>query len=78
MFAGLLVLGVGKLMYQSWIDAQTEKNNLLKREIVKLDAQIADIQDLETRKQRLGRAHGDHRESCSAAGRKSCTCSMKW
>ena len=30
-----------------------EKNNLLKKEIVKLDAQIADIQDLENRKQRL-------------------------
>ncbi len=43
----------GKLVYSSWIDAQTEKNNLLKKEIVKLDAQIADIQDLETRKQRL-------------------------
>ncbi len=43
----------GKLVYSSWIDAQSEKNNLLKKEIVKLDAQIADIQDLETRKQRL-------------------------
>jgi type IV pilus assembly protein PilN len=40
-------------VYSSWIDAQNEKNNLLKKEIVKLDAQIADIQDLETRKQRL-------------------------
>ncbi len=43
----------GKLVYSSWIDAQNQKNNLLKKEIVKLDAQIADIQDLETRKQRL-------------------------
>ncbi|HEX4243185.1 MAG TPA: PilN domain-containing protein [Steroidobacteraceae bacterium] len=43
----------GKLLYGGWIDAQNEKNALLKREIVKLDAQIADIQDLETRKQRL-------------------------
>lgn len=43
----------GKLVYSSWIDAQTEKNNLLKKEIVKLDSQIADIQDLENRKQRL-------------------------
>jgi type IV pilus assembly protein PilN len=43
----------GKLMYSSWIDAQTEKNNLLKKEIVKLEAQIADILDLENRKQRL-------------------------
>src|SRR5271154_7337107 len=43
----------GKLLYSSWTDSQTEKNNLLKKEIVKLDAQIADIQDLENRKQRL-------------------------
>ena len=52
-FAGVLVMGAGKLLYSSWIDAQIEKNNLLKKEIVKLDAQIADIQDLENRKQRL-------------------------
>ena len=52
-FAGVLFMGAGKLLYSGWIDAQTEKNNLLKREIVKLDAQIADIQDLENRKQRL-------------------------
>jgi type IV pilus assembly protein PilN len=43
----------GKLVYSSWIDAQNEKNNLLKKEIVKLDAEIADIQDLEERRQRL-------------------------
>jgi type IV pilus assembly protein PilN len=43
----------GKLVYSSWIDAQNEKNNLLKKEIVKLDAEIADIQDLEDRRQRL-------------------------
>jgi type IV pilus assembly protein PilN len=52
-FAGILFMGAGKLLYSGWIDAQTEKNNLLKREIVKLDAQIADIQDLENRNQRL-------------------------
>jgi type IV pilus assembly protein PilN len=52
-FAGILFMAGGKLVYSSWIDAQTEKNNLLKKEIVKLDAQIADIQDLENRKQRL-------------------------
>jgi type IV pilus assembly protein PilN len=46
-------VGVGKLLYAGWIDAQTAKNDLLKKEIVKLDAQIADIQDLENRKQRL-------------------------
>ena len=50
--AGIFVLG-GKLVYSSWTDAQIEKNNLLQKEIVKLDAQIADIQDLENRKQRL-------------------------
>ncbi len=50
--AVIFVVG-GKLIYSSWIDAQTEKNNLLKKEIIKLDAQIADIQDLENRKQRL-------------------------
>lgn len=52
-FAGILFMGGGKLVYSSWIDSQNEKNNLLKKEIVKLDAQIADIQDLENRKQRL-------------------------
>jgi len=50
--AVIFVLG-GKLLYSSWIDSQTAKNNLLKKEIVKLDSQIADIQDLENRKQRL-------------------------
>ena len=48
----IFVIG-GKLLYASWIDSQTAKNELLKKEIVKLDAQIADIQDLENRKQRL-------------------------
>jgi type IV pilus assembly protein PilN len=50
--SALFVLG-GKLLYTGWTDAQNAKNNLLKKEIVKLDAQIADIQDLENRKQRL-------------------------
>ncbi|HEX4151893.1 MAG TPA: PilN domain-containing protein [Steroidobacteraceae bacterium] len=49
----IIVAGVGKVVYSSWIDAQTEKNNLLKKEIVQLDSEIADIQDLEARKQRL-------------------------
>lgn len=53
LFAGILFMACGKLVYSGWIDAQNEKNNLLKKEIVKLDAQIADIQDLENRKQRL-------------------------
>jgi type IV pilus assembly protein PilN len=48
----LFALG-GKLMYSSWIESQTAKNNLLKKEIGKLDAQITDILDLENRKQRL-------------------------
>jgi type IV pilus assembly protein PilN len=51
--AAVVLIGVGKLMYASWTDAQLAKNELLKKEIVKLDAQIADIQDLENRKQRL-------------------------
>src|ERR1700728_5269086 len=51
--AAAVFVGGGKLVYSSWIDAQTEKNNLLKKEIVQLDSEIADIQDLETRKQRL-------------------------
>jgi type IV pilus assembly protein PilN len=51
--AGCLVVVLGKLLYSGWTDAQNNKNNILKKEIVKLDAQIADIQDLETRKQRL-------------------------
>lgn len=52
-FAGILFMLGGRLVYSGWIDSQNEKNNLLKKEIVKLDAQIADIQDLENRKQRL-------------------------
>ncbi len=51
--AGAVVAGGAKVVYSSWIDAQNDKNNLLKKEIVKLDAEIADIQDLENRKQRL-------------------------
>ena len=49
----IIVAGAGKVVYSSWIDAQMEKNNLLKKEIVQVDAAIADIQDLEARKQRL-------------------------
>ena len=51
--AAIAVMGLGKLMYSGWIDAQTEKNNYLKKEIGKLDEQITDILDLETRKKRL-------------------------
>jgi type IV pilus assembly protein PilN len=53
MIAAVIFILGGKLLYSSWTDAQNEKNALLKSEIVKLDAQIADIQDLENRKQRL-------------------------
>jgi type IV pilus assembly protein PilN len=49
----VIVAGVGKLVYQGWIEAQLEKNNVLKKEILVVDSQIADIQNLETRKQRL-------------------------
>jgi type IV pilus assembly protein PilN len=52
-FAAVIFVLGGKLLYSSWTDSQRAKNNLLTKEIVKLDAQIADIQDLETRKQRL-------------------------
>jgi type IV pilus assembly protein PilN len=52
-FAAVIFTLGGKLLYSSWIDSQNEKNALLKKEIVKLDAAIADIQDLENRKQRL-------------------------
>jgi type IV pilus assembly protein PilN len=53
-FIGVVCVLFGKfVLYASWIDSQDAKNGLLKKEIVKLDAQIADIQDLETRKQRL-------------------------
>jgi len=58
----------GKLVYTSWTDAQIEKNNLLKKEIVKLDAQIADIQDLESRKQRLVARMEDHRAAAAHVG----------
>lgn len=51
--AGAVVAGGGKLMYASWIDTQTQRNELLKREIGKLDSQITDILDLENRKRRL-------------------------
>jgi type IV pilus assembly protein PilN len=51
---GVVCVLFGKyILYASWIDSQNAKNTLLKNEIVKLDAQIADIQDLENRKQRL-------------------------
>ena len=49
----IVVAGVGKLVYQGWIDAQVAKNNILKKEILQVDSEIADIQNLETRKQRL-------------------------
>ena len=51
--AGIVFVGGGKLLYAGWIEAQDAKNAILKKEIVKLEAQIADIQDLESRKQRL-------------------------
>ncbi len=51
--AGIMCALGGKLMYSNWIDTQTEKNELLQKEINKLDVQIGDIMDLEDRKQRL-------------------------
>jgi len=52
-FAAIIFTLGGKLLYSQWTDSQNEKNALLRNEIKKLDAQIADIQDLENRKQRL-------------------------
>jgi type IV pilus assembly protein PilN len=53
-FIGVICVLFGKyILYASWIDSQNAKNTILRNEIKKLDAQIADIQDLENRKQRL-------------------------
>ncbi|HWK75285.1 MAG TPA: PilN domain-containing protein [Povalibacter sp.] len=52
MLAGLIALGVNWQM-QSAVDYQNERNQYLKDEISKLDKQIAEIQELETQKQRL-------------------------
>ena len=52
-FAAVIFTLGGKVLYGSWTDSQNEKNTLLRNEIKKLDAQIADIQDLENRRQRL-------------------------
>ncbi|MEP6548623.1 MAG: PilN domain-containing protein [Gammaproteobacteria bacterium] len=51
--ASIVLIGVGKLLYTGWTDSQVERNNILRKEIAKVDAQIADIQDLQNRKQRL-------------------------
>lgn len=51
--AGVIFCFGAHLLYVSWTDSQNNRNNILKKEIAKLDAQIADIQDLEGRKQRL-------------------------
>ena len=52
-FAAIIFTLGGKLLYSQWTDSQNAKNELLRNEIKKLDAQIADIQDLWNRKQRL-------------------------
>ncbi len=51
--AAAIVVILTRLLYSTWIYAQNDNNALLRKEITKLDAQIADIQDLENRKQRL-------------------------
>ena len=51
--AAIIVVLGGRLLYSGWTDAQKAKNTMLTKEIEKLNAQIADIQDLENRKQRL-------------------------
>jgi len=44
---------VSKLVMQSRIDAQTERNDILRAEIKKLDEQIAEIRNLQTQRDRL-------------------------
>jgi type IV pilus assembly protein PilN len=51
--AAVLAAFGGKLLYSSWTSSQMARNEYLKKEITKLDAQITDILDLENRKQRL-------------------------
>jgi len=51
--AALVVL-IGVLLMNAIIDAQYERNELIKEEIVKLDGRIKEIVDLEQRKDRLG------------------------
>jgi type IV pilus assembly protein PilN len=51
--AAVLTAFGGKLLYSSWTSSQIARNEYLKKEITKLDAQITDILDLENRKQRL-------------------------
>jgi len=59
------------------LDGRPEgENNLLTKEIVKLDAQIA-ISGSRESQATLGRAHGDHRETAAASGQRSCISSMK-
>ena len=51
--ATLLVMGLWHLFNQSMIDNQIERNNLLRKEIALVDAQLAEIQRLDETKQRL-------------------------
>ena len=60
--AAIIVL-IGVLLMNSVIDAQSERNELLKSEIAKLDVRIKEIVDLENKKDRL---------------RKSSICSKSW
>lgn len=52
LFAGVIAFGINWQM-SSAIDKQNERNQYLKSEIANLDKQIAEILDLEQRKQRL-------------------------
>ena len=50
--AGLLIY-VSKLTVQSWTSGQHDRNGILKEEIAKLDKQIAEIKELENKRERL-------------------------
>lgn len=51
--ATLLVMGLWHLFNQSMIDNQIDRNNLLRKEIALVDAQLAEIKRLDETKQRL-------------------------
>jgi len=49
----LLVMGLWHLINQNMIDNQIDRNNLLRKEITLVDAQLAEIRKLDETKQRL-------------------------
>ncbi|MGD8236702.1 MAG: pilus assembly protein PilN, partial [Chromatiales bacterium] len=49
----LLIMGLWHLINQNMIDNQIDRNNLLRKEIALVDAQLAEIKRLDETKQRL-------------------------